>query len=269
MKNLSLLLLATTLSANVAQAQSEVTFYTSMGDFVVETYDTLQPITAGNFIDLVNAEFYDDVLIHRVVSGFVIQGGDPTGTGFGGPGYTIPDEFDPETSNVQKALAMANSGPNTGGSQFFVNLVNNTFLDTGYPVFGIVIEDFSVVQDIGMVAVDGNDRPIVDVVMDSLRVTHVGPYVGINELESHSFDISVYPNPAEDQFTLTLGKDAIAGMDYQMQITDIIGQTIHTLRLTQSQTLVDISAIVRSGIYFVNIIDDQANLVAGKKVVIR
>ena len=152
MKKVIFLSFVISLTTNISRAQTEVTFYTNMGDFVVEMYDTLQPITAGNFIDLVNAEFYDGIIYHRVISGFMIQGGDPLGTGFGGPGYSIPDEFDPLTSNVQKAISMANSGPNTAGSQFFINLAHNLNLDTDYPVFGIVTSNFSVVQSIGLVA---------------------------------------------------------------------------------------------------------------------
>ncbi len=128
------LAIAFALTTKISYAQTEVTFYTSMGTFVAEMYDTLQPITVGNFVSLVNAKFYDGIIFHRVINNFMIQGGDPTGTGYGGPGYTIPDEFDPLASNVQKALAMANSGPNTGGSQFFINLVNNLYLDPNYPV---------------------------------------------------------------------------------------------------------------------------------------
>lgn len=177
--------------------QTEVTFYTSMGTFVVQTYDTLMPITAGNFLDLVVTKFYDHVKFHRVVHDFVIQGGDPTGTGSGGPGYTIPDEFSPYTSNVQKALGMANAGPNTGGSQFFINLVNNTYLNPNYPCFGIVISNFEVVQAIGEVAVNANNHPLVDVYMDSLRVTYWSPSA-INETCNSYFNLSVYPNPVTE-----------------------------------------------------------------------
>ncbi len=175
-------------------SQTQVTFYTSFGNFVVETYDTLMPITAGNFLDLVTAKFYDHVQFHRIVHNFVVQGGDPSGTGSGGPGYTIPDEFSPYTSNVQKALGMANAGPNTGGSQFFINLVNNTYLNPNYPCFGIVVTDFSVVQTIGQVAVNASNHPLVNVYMDSLRVTYWSP-AAIAEHPDQSMKLSVFPNP--------------------------------------------------------------------------
>lgn len=177
-------------------AQTEVIFYTTMGVFEVELYDTLQPITAGNFISLVVEKFYDEIIFHRVVEGFVIQGGDPMGTGFGGPGYTIDDEFDPLASNVQKALGMANAGPNTGGSQFYINMVDNTYLDPNYPVFGIVIDHFDVVEAISHVEVNGLDKPLVPVVMDSVRIKQTWP-TGINT-NVPVLDISVSPNPATD-----------------------------------------------------------------------
>ena len=107
-------------SMGVVNSQSIVTFYTTEGDFEVELYDILKPITAGNFLDLVEQEFYDGIIFHRVISNFVVQGGDPTGTGSGGPGYTIEDEFDSSLSNLKRTLSMANAGPNTGGSQFFI-----------------------------------------------------------------------------------------------------------------------------------------------------
>jgi len=203
-KVMCFIVFACVLLTKVSNAQSEVTFYTNMGTFVVSTYDTYQPITTWNFINLVNHKFYDSVLFHRVVAGFVIQGGDPLGTGFGGPGYTIPDEFDPNTHNVQKAVAMANAGPNTGGSQFFINLVNNSAnLDAGYPVFGIVITNFSVVQAIGNVAVDGNDRPLNNVLMDSLRVTTAFA-AGLSEYEKAFVDIALFPNPVSEESVLSL-----------------------------------------------------------------
>src|SRR2546428_10803126 len=111
---------------------------TNKGTIKFELLEQDAPKTTENFRLLAEKGFYDGIIFHRVINGFMIQGGDPLGTGYGGPGYTIPDEFDPQTHNVQKALAMANAGPNTGGSQFFINLVNNLNLDANYPVFGIV-----------------------------------------------------------------------------------------------------------------------------------
>jgi len=179
-----------------AQDKTEVTFYTSMGTFVVEMYDAHRPITAGNFINLVNEKFYDGVIFHRVINNFMIQGGDPTGTGSGGPGYTILDELSVPNLNVQKSIAMARtSAPNSAGSQFYINLVNNSHLNAGYSVFGMVISNFSVVQDIGLVPVNSNDRPLRDVVMDSLRVTYAA---GIDDAPIKPIVSKLYqnyPNP--------------------------------------------------------------------------
>jgi peptidylprolyl isomerase len=124
------------------------------------------PVTAGNFETLVKNKFYDGVIFHRVIEGFMIQGGDPTGTGFGGPGYAIKDEFQPGNRNDRGTLSMANAGPNTGGSQFFINLVDNNYLDSKHPVFGKVVEGMDVVDEIAKVPTTGRDggyRPIQNV----------------------------------------------------------------------------------------------------------
>jgi len=118
------------------------------------------PITAGNFEKLVNSGYYNGVIFHRVIDSFMIQGGDPTGTGMGGPGYTIKDEFTPKNRNDRGTISMANAGPNTGGSQFFINLVNNNFLDGKHPVFGKIVEGMDIVDAIGKTKTDQNDRPL-------------------------------------------------------------------------------------------------------------
>ena len=99
---------------------SEVMFYTSLGDFTVQTEDRLAPITSKNFLKLVSEKFYDGIIFHRVMQNFIVQGGDPNGTGSGGPGYTIEDEFNLDLSNTERTISMANTGAaNSGGSQFF------------------------------------------------------------------------------------------------------------------------------------------------------
>lgn len=124
------------------------------------------PITAGNFETLVKKGYYDGVIFHRIINGFMIQGGDPTGTGCGGPGYAIKDEFSPGNKNDRGTLSMANAGPNTGGSQFFINLINNNFLDGKHPVFGKVIEGMDVVDKIAKTKTGPGDRPVKNVVID-------------------------------------------------------------------------------------------------------
>jgi len=149
---------------------STVVLHTNLGDITIELFNTTMPITAGNFQFLVSQGFYDDTIFHRVIGGFVIQGGDPTGTGTGGPGYTIPDELTAANSNLRGTVAMANAGPNTGGSQFFINLIDNTSLDLAYPVFGKVTAGMDVVDKIGSTATDANDKPTTDIVINSAEL---------------------------------------------------------------------------------------------------
>ena len=138
---------------------------TSMGEITLALNPNM-PITAGNFKSLVEKGYYDGVIFHRVMDRFMIQGGDPTGTGRGGPGYIIPDEFLTTNRNDRGTLAMANSGPDTGGSQFFINLVDNNYLDNKHPVFGKVVDGMDVVDAIAKVQTSGkagNYRPLQNV----------------------------------------------------------------------------------------------------------
>jgi peptidylprolyl isomerase len=132
---------------------------TNMGTIVI-ALDPQMPITAGNFETLAKKGYYDGVIFHRVIAGFMLQGGDPTGTGRGGPGYVIKDEFTANNRNDRGTISMANAGPDTGGSQFFINLVNNNFLDGKHPVFGKVVEGMDIVDKIGTTKTDPGDRPI-------------------------------------------------------------------------------------------------------------
>jgi len=163
-----------TVMANTKKQTTEsgaklVLFKTTQGDIKIELYADM-PVTAGNFEKLVNEGFYNGVIFHRIIPGFMIQGGDPTGTGMGGPGYEIEDEFTDHNSNNRGTIAMANSGPDTGGSQFFINLVNNNFLDTKHPVFGKVVVGMDVVDKISKLATDSNDKPLGDVVIISAKM---------------------------------------------------------------------------------------------------
>ena len=166
---LPIILLLTKFNVN---AQTQVDFHTNYGDFRIQLYDSLVPVTSSNFINLVSTEFYDGALFHRVIDNFMIQGGDVSPT----PSIIV-DEFDSSLSNIQKTISMANSGPNTGTCQFFINLTNNTYLDfdkapftSKHPVFGITISGFNIVQDIGNVQTNSNDIPYDDVIMDSVRI---------------------------------------------------------------------------------------------------
>jgi peptidylprolyl isomerase len=143
---------------------TKVMLETTLGDIVIELRDEM-PITTGNFVDLVNKGFYDGVIFHRIIDGFMIQGGDPTGTGRGGPGYVIEDEFTPNNKNNRGTISMANSGPSTGGSQFFINLVNNNYLDKAHPAFGTVVGGMDVVDAIGKVKTGFDDKPLEKVII--------------------------------------------------------------------------------------------------------
>lgn len=147
----------------------KVQLRTSEGDITLQLYEDM-PVTAGNFRKLVEKGFYDGTIFHRVIDGFMLQGGDPTGTGCGGPGYAIKDEFTDHNRNNRGTISMANAGPNTGGSQFFINLVNNNYLDKAHPVFGKVVEGMDVVDRIGKARTNSQDRPLKEIKIVSAKV---------------------------------------------------------------------------------------------------
>jgi cyclophilin family peptidyl-prolyl cis-trans isomerase len=156
------------------------TLHTSMGDITIEFFPTEAPKTVANFIKLAQSGYYDSTKFHRVIKGFMDQGGDPltkddskaAAWGTGGPGYTIPDEISPSLTNVAGTMAMANTGqPNTGGSQFFINAVDNPSLNGGYTVFGKVTAGMDVVTAINNTPTDSSDRPLTPVVLKSITLS--------------------------------------------------------------------------------------------------
>jgi len=147
---------------------------TSVGDITVDLFETETPNTVNSFLFLVGQRYYEGVTFHRVIRNFVIQTGDPTGTGSGGPGYTIDDEI---TSRKYKpyTLGMANAGPDTNGSQFFITSAgitqaNMSNLNGNYTIFGEVVEGFAVVDSIERVTTDSNDKPVNDVIVESIQI---------------------------------------------------------------------------------------------------
>jgi cyclophilin family peptidyl-prolyl cis-trans isomerase len=147
---------------------SSATLHTNQGDIAVELYDDDAPKTVDNFTSLARKGFYDSVIFHRVIPDFMIQGGDPTGTGSGGPGYMFEDEFN-DHPVARGALAMANAGPNTNGSQFFIVTAEACpWLDGKHTVFGRVTGGMDVVDAISALDTDGRDRPRQDVVIESV-----------------------------------------------------------------------------------------------------
>lgn len=169
-----------------AMANPTATVHTNKGDITLELFMDKAPITAGNFLKLAGEGFYNGTKFHRVIAGFMLQGGDPNSKGddkssygLGGPGYMIQDEFIPGFSNVRGTIAMANTGqPNSGGSQFFVNLVDNTGLDydkppmqSSHPVFGKVVSGMEAVDEIAKVKTDAKDVPVEPVIIESISIS--------------------------------------------------------------------------------------------------
>ena len=149
----------------------KIKFTTNEGVFVAEMFEDKAPLTTKNFIELVEKGFYDGIIFHRVIDGFMIQGGDPTGTGMGGPGYKIKDEFGEGLKHDDEGiLSMANAGPNTGGSQFFITLAPTPWLNGHHAIFGKVVEGMDVVRLIGVVPTDFRDRPREAVTMEKVEV---------------------------------------------------------------------------------------------------
>ncbi len=156
----------------------KATLHTTKGDIVIELFDDKVPKTASNFVTLAKEGFYDGTKFHRVIKAFMIQGGDPLTKddsqaglwGTGGPGYKFEDEIASDNNNAEGTISMANSGPNTNGSQFFINANDNNFLDTKHTVFGKVVEGMDVVTAIEMTPTNASDRPVEPVIINSITI---------------------------------------------------------------------------------------------------
>jgi cyclophilin family peptidyl-prolyl cis-trans isomerase len=175
------------INRDVLKKYSQAEFQTSEGNFTIEFFNEKMPETVANFLNLAESGYFDGIKFHRVIADFMIQGGDPLTKndsmvamwGTGGPGYAIADEHvvDPELSNLRGTISMANSGPNSGGSQFFINVKDNTFLDfdkeplsSKHPVFGKIISGMDVVDSISLIDTDGSDRPMKDVIIEKITL---------------------------------------------------------------------------------------------------
>ena len=175
-------------------------FKTTQGDFVVKFEDKKAPMTTANFIALAEGRhedvseefkgkpFYDGLKFHRVIPNFMIQGGDPQGTGMGGPGYKFEDEFDDSLSHVGTGvLSMANSGPGTNGSQFFITLAETPWLDKKHSVFGHVVYGMEIVEKIGAADRDNRDMPKEDITIETLTIYRVGKeYKSYNPIAAYA-----------------------------------------------------------------------------------
>lgn len=157
---------------------TKVIMQTNMGDITLEVFNNKVPKTAENFLNLAKKGFYDGVRFHRIIKDFMVQAGDPLSKdiskkamwGTGGPGYQFEDEIGKDNRNDKWTISMANAGPNTNGSQFFINVANNNFLDDKHTVFGKVIEGSDVVEKISLVDTDQRDVPLEDVIIEKILV---------------------------------------------------------------------------------------------------
>ncbi len=251
-----LTLLALSTSIATATAQTQVTFFTNKGTFKALLYDAYMPITTTNFKNLVQSKFYDNVIFNRVINNFVVQAGYQYADNTFTP--TIPnimDEFSTNTSNVQKSLGMANAGPNTGSSEFYINLKNNTYLDPNYPVFGIVTDNFAVIQTMGTVITNIDDQPQENQIIDSARITT--DYVSIQETNSSRLRAEIYPMPVTPTSYLYL--ETISNQAIELSIHDLQGTLISTTISKNKQLLMNDLQInnLAKGIYILTINDGQ------------
>lgn len=146
-------------------------FNTNKGNFKVELFGDKAPLTVGNFIKLVDKGFYNGLIFHRVIPNFMIQSGCPHGNGRGGPGYIIRDEFHPDLKHDSNGLlSMANAGPNTGGSQFFITVAPTPWLDKHHSIFGKVVEGMNVVESISKVQTDRTDKPLQNIIIKNITI---------------------------------------------------------------------------------------------------
>ena len=154
------------------QSTAKANIKTNHGTISVNLLLEDAPITVNNFVSLSKKRFYDGVIFHRVIENFMIQGGDPTGTGTGGPGYTFEDEIKEEqTFNSSGILAMANAGPNTNGSQFFITTVPTPHLNGNHTIFCVVVKGYDVVEKISRVqTTEFNDKPVEDVIIETIEI---------------------------------------------------------------------------------------------------
>ena len=237
--------------AFTSSAQTQAIFYTNQGDFIVEFYDWSMPITTTNFRTLVQSKFYDSTIFHRVIDNFMIQGGNAALTG-GGTASVIQDEFDANSSNLQFTISMANSGPNTGTSQFFINLKDNSFLDfdkspatSKHPVFGKVITGSNLITTIGAVPTNSSDKPITDVLIDSIRMTYLIP-TAIEDVYLTADAFHVFPNPIRSGNAM---KFMIPSSDnYVLKLYNMNGQVVFSKSAQLAKGMNELSIPVLSSL---------------------
>jgi len=223
-----------------SEAQTSVSVYTNKGNFELEIYDHLVPVTGNNFLSLVKKKFYDGVIFHRVIKDFMIQGGDPTGIGTGGPGYKIADEFHSDLKNNKKFISMANAGPNTGGSQFFINTKNNYFLNNKHSVFGKVTKNYKLVEALTLVKTAERNRPIDEIRMDSVRIGDLA-LTSLPELE----EVNCHFVQASDSTVNSLVFNVFKSKDIHLKIKSLNGRIVKSelLSIQEGETIIDLESL--------------------------
>ncbi len=168
---ISVLFILTSCSKSSSSSNRTAVIETNLGTMEIELFEKRAPTTTQNFITLAKKGYYDGLTFHRVIKDFMIQGGCPKGDGTGGPGYTIPDEFHVELKHNQAGiLSMANAGPNTGGSQFFITLIPTPWLDGMHSVFGKIIKGEEVLKKIGNIQTGFQDKPMDPVTIKKIKI---------------------------------------------------------------------------------------------------
>lgn len=199
MKKLSLILFLLFTQVALSESNPKAVIKTSMGNFTIRLFYDKTPKTVMNFIKLSQSHFYDGVIFHRVIKGFMIQTGDPTGTGRGGPGYTFPDEFHKDLRHEKKGIvSMANRGPDTNGSQFFILTAKAHHLDNKHTVFGEVIKGFNVCKKISNLKVDRRHLPEKTVTIISIKIKGVDSILKQEKSEDSLQTVAELKNLTED-----------------------------------------------------------------------
>lgn len=235
----SLIILILCISSFFIKAQTQVDFYTNYGNFRVMILEDLVPITGGNFLNLVDSGFYDGLIFHRVIDEFMIQGGDPTGTGSGGSDSSIVLEIhDSLRFDSAGVIGMARtSDPNSATSQFFVTLEETDWLNENYAIFGYVTNGMNVVDTIGMTETNSSDRPLDSIVMckviratgdfSTIKSSHCAPYFEASIEGSAALNknnVRLFPNPFKDQMNISF--EIHTTTDVRLEIYDLLGRMI-------------------------------------------
>jgi|GEM_PF-1208319 len=286
---ISILLIESFVALNLYSAQLEVVFNTEKGEIRIELFGDKAPLTVSNFVNLAGRGFYDGLNFHRVVANFMIQGGDPLGNGFGGPGYSFEDEFDPALKHDGPGiLSMANAGANTNGSQFFITHLATPGLNNKHSVFGRVIEGQDIVNSIeendiifdlkiyGKVYVEMENlqdkidtwNGILDNKFSSLKPAKpISDYPLPLSVDDNIIGLEIFPNPVLDYLNISIKNNQYNS--YHLQLYDVYGREIFRQDLTNSaNNLAEINfSEYGKGIYTLAIKNDRGKTLSTRKII--